>query len=269
MRLVSYQPQYFPRLHYFARILDSDIFAIADYVQFVRTHVYEHGGERERGPSYQAHTPIKTADGVLLIDVPTKKGLASIDETPLAFASAKERLKNLRILKTHYRTAPQAESLFPILEAFFAKPHQTLAEIDIGSTVLMLAVLLELPDPVLAGIPEVEAALRKSTFRLRRLVPFSQTPIPPSDKESGRDANQWLVDACKHFGATEYLYGGTAASAYMDFAPFKEAGIALVQQAWKSQPYIQLHGEYLPNLSIIDLLMNVGPWRAREILHTD
>jgi len=61
-RLAGYQPQYFPRLHYFARLLNADVFEVSDYVQFVKKHAYvDPNGERFRGKSFQAdiwHTRI-------------------------------------------------------------------------------------------------------------------------------------------------------------------------------------------------------------------
>lgn len=267
-KFVSYQPQYFPRLHYFARILDSDIFGVADYIQFVRKHPYHQAdGSSKIGPSYQAHTPIKTSNGVLLIDIPTKhSGLQSIGETKLGFASPKERLRNLRVIEAHYRTAPQFAHVFPRLRAFFTQQHESVADINIGSILFALGILLEVETAEAAAIDSIHTALAASDFRLRRIVPFSETPILPSDKEAGRDANDWLIDACRHFDADEYSYGGTAAGAYMDFSKFESAGISLVQQDWKLQPYPQLHGDFIPNLSIIDLLMNVPPEEARERL---
>lgn len=268
MRLVSYQPQYFPRLYYFARILAADVFAVGDYLQFVRKHAYEKpDGSRPIGPSYQAHTPIKTAGGEMLIDVPTRHaGLQSIHETQLAFATPKERLRNFRLLEAHYRKAPRFRSLQPELQAFFERPHITLAELNIDSIFFSLALLLDLPGNSLRE--EILHALAASQYRLRTIALFSETGIPPSNKEDGRDANQWLVDACRHFGATEYYYGGTAASAYMDMRAFTDAGITLVQQDWKCPHYEQLHGDFIPNLSILDLLMNVEPAEARDIVFT-
>jgi hypothetical protein len=39
----------------------------------------------------------------------------------------------------------------------------------------------------------------------------------------------------------------------------QEAGIALELQHWRAPVYPQLHGEFVPDLSVIDLLMNCGP----------
>jgi hypothetical protein len=40
MRVSIYQPAYFPTLHYFNRILDSDIFVLLDTAQFTRSVRY-------------------------------------------------------------------------------------------------------------------------------------------------------------------------------------------------------------------------------------
>lgn len=264
-RLVSYQPQYFPRLHYFARILNADVFSIADNVQFVRKHAYHKpDGSNPIGPSYQAHTPIKSSAGLLMLDFPTKhRGDQAINETPLGFADTNERTKHLRVIAQHYRKAPQFSRIYPSLEAFWAKEYATVAELNIASLAWGLAQLLKLP-----SFKEeiVFTALPHEDFRLSEIVRASESGVPVSDKVSGRDANDWLVDLCKKYEADEYYFGGTGAGAYMDFSKFEKAGIALKEQDWKLAPYPQLWGDFAGNLSIIDLLMNTTPGEARAIL---
>ncbi|RJR13359.1 hypothetical protein C4585_02260 [Candidatus Parcubacteria bacterium] len=270
-RLSSYQPQFFPRLHYFARILNSDIFAIADYVQFVRKHAYcRPDQKRERGPSFQAHTPIKTKDGVLLLDFPTKHGgLQSIHTTRLGYTSEREQLKNLRLITQHYKNAPRYQELIGSLKDFFETEFETVAEMNTASIYWGLAHLFELPErnqkPV---FEDIQKSLPYTPFRLTQIVLFSESGIEPPHKEKGRDANDWLIETCKVFDAKEYHFGGTSADAYMDFKKFDDAGITLIKQEWTCVPYTQSQVPFLPNLSIIDLLMNVTPAEARVILHT-
>jgi hypothetical protein len=267
MRLVGYQPQYFPRLHYFARVLDSDIFTISDYLQYVRHHVYEHGSERERGPSYQAHTPLKTGNGVLLLDVPVRRGGEEgkqlLTEAQVDYSTPWNE-KHLQNIEHHYKKTPEFFRVFPSLQIFLQQRHATLSDLTTGSIVWGLSQLFETaPDlkSVVENIPHPE-------HRLRRIVLMSETGIVMPDKESGRDANDWIIETCKALGATEYHFGGTSASAYMDFPRFERSGIALRQQDWKCAPYRQQFPKqgFVPNLSIIDLLMNVPPADARKIL---
>ena len=83
MRYSGIQPQYFPRLHYFARILNADIFVSRDDAQFLRKHKYPDG---KTDKSYQAHTPIKTPSGIYLLNVPTKhEGFIPIYKTAISY----------------------------------------------------------------------------------------------------------------------------------------------------------------------------------------
>jgi len=270
-RLVGYQPQYFPRLHYFARVLDSDIFTISDYLQYVRHHVYEHGEKKERGPSFQAHTPIKTGNGILLLDVPVKRGGEEgkqvLTEAAIDYATPWYE-KHLQNIEHHYKKAPQFSRVFPSLSTLLSERHATLADLAIGSILWGLALIFEKNH-----VPTTESIhehLPHDGFRLSRIVRMSESGIPAPGKESDRDANDWIVETCKTLGADEYHFGGTSAGAYMDFSRFESAGIALRQQNWKCAPYRQQFPKkgFIPNLSIIDLVMNVPAADARRILTT-
>ena len=61
----------------------------------------------------------------------------------------------------------------------------------------------------------------------------------------------------QHLDATSYL-SGAAARSYIDSARYAEAGIAVEFKSYEYAPYSQLHGEFQPNLSILDLLFNCG-----------
>src|SRR3990170_1092002 len=82
MRYSGIQPQYFPRLHYIARILNADIYMIRDDVQHVRKHKYPDG---RTDKSYQVHTPIKQSFGVDLLSVPVKNKFALIVDTQITY----------------------------------------------------------------------------------------------------------------------------------------------------------------------------------------
>jgi len=267
-RVTIYQPQFFPRLHYFARILNSAVYGIADNVQFVRKHAY-HGDKKSAGPSYQAHTPIKTRNGVLLVDYSTESGFKSIAETKIVYTARSDKMLPLRLIEEHYRKAPQFKSLQEPFRAFFGKEYTTVGSLNVASTLWSLGMLFE-SERAKAGeadLAEVHAKLAESPFQLRQIAHLSAINVPTSDKEGGRDANDWLIDCCAHFNGDEYHFGGTGAQSYMDFAKFEKAGIKLVEQEWKCPEYRQEHGAFISNLSIIDLLMNVPAPEAREILH--
>jgi WbqC-like protein family len=72
-----------------------------------------------------------------------------------------------------------------------------------------------------------------------------------------------LVDLLTQVGATDYL-SGPAAKAYLEPALFAEAGIALHYVDYTGYPaYPQLHGAFVHEVSIVDLIAHTGP-HARQ-----
>ncbi len=57
---------------------------------------------------------------------------------------------------------------------------------------------------------------------------------------------------------------GPAAKSYLDVSVFKAHGVDVAWMSYEGYPpYPQLWGDFEPNVSIIDLLLNTGP-RARD-----
>ena len=73
-----------------------------------------------------------------------------------------------------------------------------------------------------------------------------------------------LSKICRLLGADLYL-ANNGSSNYIDSINFIEKGIGFVFQNYKHPIYYQGGQEFLPNLSIIDLLFWHGP-KSREIL---
>jgi WbqC-like protein family len=66
-----------------------------------------------------------------------------------------------------------------------------------------------------------------------------------------------LVDICRKLNATHYLTGN-AANAYLDLTAFEIANIVVEYQNYQHPVYTQLSREFIPWLSIVDLLFNHG-----------
>lgn len=80
-------------------------------------------------------------------------------------------------------------------------------------------------------------------------------------------SNDMLVDVLKKAGAVTYL-SGIGARDYFREEPFEQAGIKVLWQHFEHPVYPQLHGEFIPYLSGIDLLLNCGTQRSRKILRS-
>jgi hypothetical protein len=72
------------------------------------------------------------------------------------------------------------------------------------------------------------------------------------------DRNDRLVSLCRSAGATDYLTGPSARN-YLDLDRFARAGIAVeIMDYSQYAPYPQVHGGFVPDVSVLDLLFNVG-----------
>lgn len=268
MRLAGYQPQYFPRLHYFNRVLDSDIFEVSDYVQFVQRHAFPQAdGSMKRDKSFQAHSPIKLSNGVYFLTIPTKDEMLPINQTKISYASNWAE-KQLRSLEVAYAKAPNFSRFFPELKEIIGKEHESLGELTLLSTLWGIARVttdekISIED---LSVEKVNTLLRENTeIRLKRVFLASESGIPVPRKG---EANEWIIKLCEYAGANEYYYGGTSHSAYMDLEKLKKAGITSIIQDWNCAPYTQQYMKigFLPNLSIIDLVMNTDLETRQKIL---
>jgi hypothetical protein len=71
---------------------------------------------------------------------------------------------------------------------------------------------------------------------------------------------------CKKLGADIYIFGSQGEN-YADKGAFEQAGIKLYFQKYNHPVYPQQWGrEFMPCLSVIDLLFNVGSTAAKDII---
>jgi len=91
---------------------------------------------------------------------------------------------------------------------------------------------------------------------------------PPLDKASNYDLqgqkSDLVLDMCRQLDADEYIFG-TNGRNYVDRESFENAGITPLFQTYRQQSYPQLHGDFVPNMSVIDMLFNCGP-EAKDII---
>ena len=267
MRYTGIQPQYFPRLHYFARILCADIFMIRDDAQFLRKHVYPDG---KIGKSYQAHTPIKQSFGAQYLHIPAQHdGFKPMFLTKISYQQDWINA-HIKTLQMSYGKARHYKQHISEIQNLLTRKYITIAELN-TATILwgILHLLNEKITKEKLTLTYVNRRLKKATkIRLKEIKLASQTKVgtDPSIKK-----NEKIIALCKEVGATEDHCGQTAIDAYMDKKLYKKNGIKITIQDWKCKEYPQLfikQQSFIPNLSIIDLLMNVSSDEARAILTT-
>lgn len=74
-----------------------------------------------------------------------------------------------------------------------------------------------------------------------------------------------VLDMCLKLGAEKYIFGVQGKN-YADIKSFEAAGVHPVFQEYNHPEYPQLHGDFISNLSIVDLLFNCGEESLKVIL---
>jgi hypothetical protein len=81
--------------------------------------------------------------------------------------------------------------------------------------------------------------------------------------DPGKKANEALLEIAEKVGASTYL-SGPGGRDYIDERTFAERGIQVAWRQFQYPVYEQPWREFIPNLSVIDALFNVGPQGLRR-----
>ena len=178
---------------------------------------------------------VKSITGPTWLTVPVKhKGLNSPRIMDIEIDNRQPwARKHLRTMEQLYARAPFLNEYFPDLEKTLNSHWQYLIDLNL----------------TLASVMARWLGLNKTIYRSSELA--------ISGERSER-----LLNHCRHFGVDRYL-SGDAARTYLDVALFERHGIAVEWQEYKHPVYPQQNGDFVPYLSAIDLLFNVGPESQR------
>ena len=87
-----------------------------------------------------------------------------------------------------------------------------------------------------------------------------------SELKISKKGSDRILDICKKVGADYYITGTSWAQSHLRIDEFKKSNIVVEFQKFQHPIYTQIHGKFVPEMSIIDLLFNEGKDRAKEIL---
>jgi hypothetical protein len=227
--VVIHQPDFAPYLGFFHRFLSADFFIVLDHVQFVQ-HTSRAWTHRDK---------IKTPQGEKRLTLSVQKAPRDTPINEVLLSDATDwRGANLRQLEENYRKAPFFKDIFPEIVRLYRAPDTHLATFNQNFIEWLM-----------------------DAFDVRLPLVRSSTLDPVGSK------NELLVDILQKVGATRYL-SGVGARDYMDVATFAAAGIEVAWQDFVHPIYPQLHGEFIPYLSSLDVLLNCGYENARKILRS-
>ncbi len=95
------------------------------------------------------------------------------------------------------------------------------------------------------------------TEKLKDLLGINTKTEVASSLNLPEEPTDRLIAICKNFKCTHYLAGADSQK-YMDFDSFRKADIKVIVQEFRHPKYKQLFGDFVPYLSVVDLLMNHG-----------
>lgn len=227
MIISIHQPHFLPWMGYFNKVLRSDTFVWLHSVQYRKNY-------------YQNRTKIKNVNGqALWLTLPVHANLGMlIDEVTIADTRWRERVH--KTVEQCYRKAPHFAECWPVLSAAINNSTDNLSDVNFKTFTAALQLL---------GNTSVRVEL-----------------VGNIDAASS-DPTRRLVEICTALGGTTYI-AGKGGHNYLRVEDFKSAGIEVVWQEFDAERvvYKQLGDEFIPGLSMIDSLFNVGPAVARQLI---
>lgn len=233
IRCAIMQPTYLPWMGYFALIDAVDVFVILDTVQLIRR-------------SWQVRNRIKDTRGQeLLLSVPVRKTRPR-DELMLKDAVVNDefpwRHKHLASFRQNYRKAEYFNIAMEIMEkAILDNKSSYLSSINHGFILQVVELL---------GVKT-------------KIIRASDIPVKASGKA------RRLAEICSYLDASIYV-SPAGSACYLEEEEsrsiFEEAGIDISYQNYKHPEYKQINGPFLSHLSVLDIIANVGPEEALEMI---
>ncbi len=226
--VVIHQPDFLSYIGFFHRLLHSDLYIVLDDVQFVSS-----------SRAWTNRDKIKTQNGEKWLTVSVKKAPRNTNINDIILNDTINwKKQNLNLLKQNYRKANYFNEIFPYIEELYQNSTKKLSEFNMAS----ISMLIQLFD-------------------------INIDIIYSSDLVTTKMKSERLVELLTQVDATHYLSGIGAKDYHID-KPFKKANIEVIWQNFKYPVYPQLHGEFIPYLSSIDMLFNCGIEESRKILRS-
>ncbi len=185
---------------------------------------------------WQNRNKIKTAQGELVLTIPVHARLR-VPLTDIEIDDTQHwRARHKKAIEQNYHSAPYFDAVVDDLRDFYEQSHTSLVKLNCA----MLRFWCE-------------------------TIGISTPVYAASELDVSGEATERLARLVLAVGGDTYYSGAYALDAYLDSTTLNEFGIDLQLQAWSPPVYPQRYGAFLPDLSILDLVMNTGPGALRFI----
>ena len=211
---------------------------------------------------------IHSSQVFLLMDEVQLSDSAYQNRTQLLANNGKEKFLTIPIQKKGYQSKPMSEIL--IASPHWSIDHQNFISNNYKAHTNFAAISSEIQivfeDSSLSLVDILSHSMQKlfSLFDIKvKLVRQSQLNYDRSKRKS-----ELVIELLKAVNASCYI-SGTGAKAYQNDADFANAGIELKYQEFKHPVYPQKNTiQFVPGMSAIDMLMNIGPSASAQLLRT-
>jgi len=220
-----HQPNYLPGQNYFAKIIRCDKFILLDTVQYTKNN-------------WTNRNRIKTPQGAQWLTVPiiVKGRMGQIIKDVQINPRENWAKKHFKAIYMNYNKSPYFKKYSDFFEQVYSRNWENLSELNIF-LITNICQFIGIKTPLIKA-----------------------SDLPPTDLSS----TELLVKLVKEVGGDSYL-SGPGGKKYMDINIFKKNSISLFYHHFSPPTYKQRYGDFIPNLSIIDLMFNEGD-RVLEIL---
>ncbi len=219
MIAAAHQPLFLPWIGYIHKIDKADVFIIADNVQFTST-------------GWIARNKIKTPNGAAYLTVPLKKKKhvgQLIRDIQIADEYEGWKNKHLKMIRHNYNKTPFFQEVYNIISYVYEKDWNLILDLD-TEFIKVICEYLEINTPIYLG-SEINVEGRKTEL---------------------------IVDICEKIGAESFMLGQGGSLNYIDRELLDSKDINYFPQNFIHPRYPQRFGEFMSNLSVIDLLFNMG-----------
>lgn len=227
MKATILQPTYLPWSGFLEMISSTELYVVFDHVQFERK-------------SWQQRNRIKTPGGELLLTVPVKKisRETRICDIKISYDQVNPLEKHWKTIVLAYQKAPYFDKYRSIFENIYSQKPIFLKELNVELIKAICNIL---------GIKT-------------KIIYSSDLNL----NDQNMERTEKVVNLCKKAGIS-HLYDAKGAQKFLDTSLFDKAGVAITFQNFIPQWYNQLWGDFIPFLSVIDLIFNEGD-KSLEII---
>lgn len=227
MRVSIMQPYFFPYIGYFQLIANADVFVIYDDVNFIKKGWINRNNILVNNMPYLFSMPLQNVSQNKLIN---EILISDID---------KWKTDLLKTISFSYKKAPFYQNVYPLIDKIISFDE------------LNLALYIQ------NSIQNLCAYLKINT----KLIMSSEI-----DKNNNLNGEDRIIDICLQLGANQYVNAIGGKDLY-DSAHFSEKNIKLQFIKSEKIEYKQFKNEFIPWLSIIDVLMFNSVSDVKQILN--